>query len=246
MFYVKKDTMNYKLYSLLLIGIAFQACTSQQINRTLDTVLGQSDLSTSEVASGLKEALEVGTNISTDEASKEDGYYENDKIRIPLPPEIRNVESRLRQIGLGGQVDEFVKTLNRGAETAAREARPIFVEAIRGLSIPDAWGILNGEHDAATSYLRDNTSDKLRELFRPHVTKALEQVDATRYYTELVTNYNRLPGVTRIEADLETYTTDRALDGLFLLVAEEEANIREDPAARTTALLRRVFSQAPQ
>lgn len=238
--------MNYKHYSLLILAIAFQACTSQQINRTLDTVLGQSDLSTSEVASGLKEALEVGTNISTDEASKEDGYYENDKIRIPLPPEIRNVESRLRQIGLGGQVDEFVKTLNRGAENAAREARPIFVEAIRGMSIQDAWGILNGEHDAATSYLRDNTSDKLRELFQPHVAKALEQVDATRYYTDIVTNYNRLPGVTRIEADLETYTTDRALDGLFLLVAEEEANIREDPAARTTALLRRVFSQAPQ
>ena len=231
--------------AFLLLLVVAASCTTQQINQTLGTVLGEDPTLTSEeVAQGLKQALTKGISKGADQASTEGGYYENPRLRIPFPEDAQRVEQKLRQIGLGNEVDKFIVTLNRGAEEAAKEAKPIFIDAIRQMSIRDAWGILRGDEDAATQYLRRTTSDQLRAKFEPVITKALDQVNATRYYGDIVSTYNRLPGTTDVNPDLTDYATERALDGLFLLVAEEEKNIRENPVARTTELLKRVFAQA--
>ena len=238
------------LRNLLLMGmLSFAAaCTTQQINKTLGgigDILGeQNGLTTQEVAEGLKQALEQGASKGAAQASKEDGYYRNPKIRIPFPEDVSRVEEKLRQLGLGSEVDRFVMTLNRGAEEAAKEARPIFINAIRSMTIQDAWNILKGEDNAATQYLRRTTSDQLRVKFQPVISKSLDQVNATRYYGDIVSTYNRLPGVQKVNPDLEDYATTKALDGLFLLIAEEEKNIRENPVARTTELLKKVFAKA--
>lgn len=219
------------------------ACTTQQINQTLGEIMGENgNLSSAEVAEGLKQALSQGISKGADLASKEDGYFRNPRLKIPFPEEAQRVEQRLRQLGMGSEVDRFILTLNRGAEEAAKEAKPIFLDAIRSMTIQDAWNILRGEEDAATQYLRRTTGEQLREKFQPVISRSLEQVNATRYYGDIVNTYNRLPGVTRADPDLEAYATTRAIDGLFLLVAEEERNIRENPVARTTELMKRVFA----
>ncbi|CAN5162734.1 DUF4197 domain-containing protein [soil metagenome] len=232
----------YSTLVILLVFIFSISCTTQQVTQTISDVLNPG-LSTQEVASGLKEALTKGISEGAEAASRVDGFLGNPNIRIPLPPEIQKIESRLRQVGMGSEVDRFITTLNRGAEQAAAEAKPIFISAIRSMTIQDAWDILRGENNAATQYLRRTTSDQLTEKFSPVIQKSLEQVNATRYYGDLVSTYNRIPGVQKINEDLNAYATERALDGLFFLVAQEEANIRENPAARTTDLLRRVFGE---
>lgn len=147
----------------------------------------------------------------------------------------------MRDIGLGSEVDRFILTLNRGAEEAAKEAKPIFIQAIRSMTIDDAWAILKGEPDAATQYLRRTTSAQLREKFKPVIQNALNKVNATRYYSDLINRYNQIPFVDKINPNLDDYATDKAIDGLFLMIAKEEKLIREDPMARTTDLLKRVF-----
>lgn len=231
--------------AFLLFLFLAASCTTQQVNQTLGDILGEDPtLSSEEVAQGLKQALVKGISKGAEQASQEGGYYQNPRLRIPFPEDAQRVEEKLRQLGLGSEVDKFILTLNRGAEEAADEAKPIFIDAIRSMSIRDAWDILRGEEDAATQYLRRTTSDQLRAKFEPVISQSLDQVNATRYYSDIVSTYNRIPGVNRVNPDLVDYATDRALDGLFLLVAEEEKNIRENPVARTTELLRRVFARA--
>ena len=229
-----------------LLAVVFGACTSAQINQTLGDVnktLGGSSapLTTAEVAQGLKEALIKGISTGADLVSQLDGYFKNPEIKIPFPPEVQKVEDRLRQVGLGSEVDKFVMTLNRGAEDAAREAKPIFIEAIRAMTIQDAWAILKGEDDAATQYLKRTTSGLLKEKFKPVIQSSLDKVNATKYYSDIVTRYNQIPFVQKVNPDLDDYATDRAIEGLFLMIAKEEKNIRENPVARTTEILKRVF-----
>jgi hypothetical protein len=234
-----------KIYKTIIVfgAILFLgSCSSAQLSQ-IGGILGGGSLSTEEVALGLKQALENGTNKGAESASKVDGFFKNPKIRIPLPPEMQRVENTLRQVGLGAEVDRFVLNLNRAAEKAAIEAKPIFISAIRSLTIQDAWNILRGEQDAATQFLRRTTYNELRGKFQPIVESALNSVNVTRYYDDIARNYNRIPGVTKINDDLNDFATSKAIDGLFVLIAEEEANIRQNPAARTTELLRRVFSQ---
>lgn len=221
------------------------ACSSAQINQTLggiNDVLQGGDLTTSEVAGGLKEALVKGANSSAAQASAVDGFYKNAEIKIPFPPEIEKVESRLRQIGLGREVDKFVLSLNRGAEEAAKEAAPIFVSAIKSMTIEDAWNILKGEDDAATQYLQRTTTGQLTEKFSPVMQRALDKVNATKYYSDIINAYNKIPLVEKVNPDLNAYATEKAIDGLFVLVAREEKDIRENPVERTTALLKKVFA----
>lgn len=230
------------IFSLFILG----ACTSAQINQTLGDVNktlggGAAPLTTSEVAQGLKEALIKGISNGADLVSRADGYFKNPEIKIPFPPEVKKVEDRLRQIGLGGEVDKFVMTLNRGAEDAAKEAKPIFIEAIRAMTIEDAWAILRGQDDAATQYLKRTTSGLLKEKFKPVIQNSLNKVNATKYYSDIVTRYNQIPLVQKVNPDLDDYATDKAIDGLFLMIAREEKNIRENPVARTTEILKRVF-----
>lgn len=233
-------------YIPILIVLVLFGCTTAQVQSTLGQIsdaLEEDALSTEDVASGLKEALIQGISKGSDKASKVDGYFKNPKIMIPFPPEVKKVETKLRQIGLGNEVDRFVMTLNRGAEEAAKEAKPIFINAIRSMTIQDAWNILRGEKNAATEYLKRTTGPQLKARFQPVIKNALDQVNATKYYGDIVSTYNRIPLVEKVNPNLDEYATDRAIDGLFVLIEEEEANIRENPVARTTDLLRRVFSE---
>ena len=225
--------------------IALTGCTTAQINQTIGdvnkTLGGSAPLTTSEVAQGLKEALIKGISTGSDLASRVDGYFKNPEIKIPFPPEVKKVEDRLRQIGLGNEGDKFIMTLNRGAEDAAKEAKPIFIEAIRAMTIQDAWAILKGEDDAATQYLKRTTSGLLKEKFKPVIQNSLSKVNATKYYGDIVTRYNQIPFVQKVNPDLDDYATDKAIEGLFVMIAKEEKNIRENPVARTTEILKKVF-----
>ncbi|GAB3317178.1 DUF4197 domain-containing protein [Hymenobacter humi] len=200
-------------------------------------------LSNTEAANGLKEALLQGIGKGADQASQTDGFYLNRLIRIPFPPDAQRVATTLRSIGLGSQVDKFELSLNRGAEDAARSAKPIFISAIKSLTFSDVWNILTGQKDAATQFLKRTTSTQLTTAFAPIMQQSLDKVGATRYYSALATQYNQLPLGKPVQTDLTQYATGKAVDGLFTLIAQEEANIRENPVARTTELLRRVFGR---
>lgn len=231
----------------ILCVIILTGCTSAQINQTIGDVnktLGggtSQPLTTAEVAEGLKEALIKGISTGSDLASQLDGYFKNPEIKIPFPPEVKKVEDRLRQLGLGSEVDKFVMTLNRGAEDAAKEAKPIFITAIRSMTIADAWSILRGEEDAATQYLKRTTSAQLKDKFKPVIQNSLSKVNATKYYGDIVNRYNQIPLVQKVNPNLDDYATDKAIEGLFILIAKEEKNIRQNPVARTTELLKKVF-----
>jgi hypothetical protein len=222
--------MKYLDKSVFLIPLLLLACSSSDFQRTMDILAEIKDesLSESEIASGLREALIQGISKGSDQASKPDGYYRNPQLRIPFPPEVQKVEKTLRDIGLGSEV-------------AAVQAKPIFINAIRSLTIQDAFSILNGDRNAATNYLRRTTSASLKSSFLPIISNSLDEVNATRYYGDIVTRYNKIPLVKKVNPDLDEYATDRAIDGLFILVAREEANIRANPVARTTELLQKVF-----
>jgi len=232
------------VFSTLILG----ACTSSQISQTLSTVNqtinGEQPLTADQVGEGLKEALIKGISNGSDVASQLDGYFKNPEIKIPFPPEVKKVEDKLRQLGLGNKVDEFVMTLNRGAEDAAKEAKPIFISAIRQMTIEDAWGILKGEENAATNYLKRTTSAQLKEKFSPVIQSSLDKVSATKYYGDVTNTYNKIPFVEKVNPDLNSYATDKAIEGLFTMIAKEEKNIRQNPVARTTELLKKVFGQA--
>jgi len=221
------------------------SCTTDQIINTTNTILnsGGAALTEGEVSGGLKEALVQGITKGVLNASKLDGFNANSLIKIPFPPDAIKVANTLRDIGLGKEVDKFVTTLNRGAEDAATAAKPIFVNAIKSLTIQDAFAILkNDNKQAATDFLKRTTESQLRAAFKPKMKASLDKVNATKYYADLVTRYNKIPLVKKANPDLDDYATQLAIDGLFKLVAQEEQNIRKDPAARASALLKKVFS----
>ncbi|EKB48392.1 DUF4197 domain-containing protein [Cecembia lonarensis] len=223
--------------------LIFASCTSADINRLLQSASGQAPLSQAEVSQGLKEALIQGISKGADQASQTDGFFKNEMIRILLPEDARRVESTLRQVGLGAEVDRALLAINRGAERAAQEAKPIFIQAIRQMTIQDAFQLLRGDEDAATQFLRRTTEAQLIDLFQPKIQESLNEVGATRFYGDIASSYNNLPLVNRkIDPDLNAYVTERAIDGLFQLIAIEEKNIRENPLERTSALMRRVFA----
>ncbi len=203
---------------------------------------GSNSLTQSEIASGLKEALQVGTRNATSRVSVVNGFFGNQLIKVLLPPEAKKVETTLRALGMGAQVDRAILSMNRAAEDASGKAVPIFTNAITGMSIQDGISILRGSNDAATQYLRSNTTTQLTSAFRPVIQSSLNKVNATRYWTEIVTIYNKLPTTRqKVNTDLTGYVTERALNGIFVNVAEEELKIRTNPAARITDILKKVF-----
>jgi hypothetical protein len=237
--------------SFLLVALAgllmTQSCAGQQkpFGRVLGDIVKatttKGGLSNDDIVAGLKEALQVGINKGADSASKVDGYFKNNLIKILFPPEAQRVETALRKIGMGAEVDKFVLALNRGAEDAAKEAKPIFINAIFSMTFTDALSILKGEKNAATNYLKRTTTEQLITAFSPVMEKALQKTQATKYYTDLATTYNKLPFTQKVNPDLKQYATQKAIDGLFVLVEQEEARIRENPLARTSDILKRVF-----
>ena len=234
--------MKKQLVLLLSFALLSGVATAQiSLDKLKKAVKGES-LSTEEVAAGLKEALTKGASKGSDLVSQVDGYFKNAEIKIPFPPEVQKVETKLRQMGMGDQVDKFVLALNRGAEDAAKEAKPIFVTAIKQMTIQDAWSILKGEDDSATQYLKRTTTSQLTEKFKPVIQKSLEKTNATKYYKDLVTTYNKIPLVQKVNPNLDDYATEKAISGLFVMVAKEEKSIRDNLTARTTELLKKVFS----
>lgn len=203
-----------------------------------------SNLSNSEVIAGLKQALEIGSNNAGNQLSAMNGYFGNQLIKIMMPPEARQVEQTLRSIGMGSEVDKAILAMNRAAEDAAKKAAPIFVDAIRTITINDGLSILRGGNGAATNYLKGRTNQQLSNAFRPVIENSLKKVDATKYRTQVFTIYNKLPTTrNKVNPDLTGYVTDRALNGLFVTVEQEENKIRQNPSARVTDLLRKVFGQ---
>ncbi len=233
--------MRYFLFLVALVVFSESAVAQLNLDKLKKTLSGES-LSKEEIGEGLKEALTNGVSKGSDLVSQLDGYYKNPEIKIPFPPEVKQVETKLRQIGLGSEVDKFVESLNRGAEDAAKEAKPIFVSAIKQMTIQDAWGILKGENDAATKYLNRTTSPLLTEKFKPVIQNSLNKVNATKYYSDLVNTYNKIPFVQKVNPNLDDYATEKAIQGLFVMIAKEEKNIRANPGARTSELLKKVFS----
>lgn len=234
--------------TMLLTAALAALCISATSCGTAEKTLGelfpaQGGLTQADAAAGIKEALLKGTTEGVDRISKVDGFFGNPEIKIPFPPDATAMETKLRAIGLGDQVDKVVVTINHAAENAAHDAEPIFSNAIRKMTIGDAISIVRGDSTAATRYLQKNTYDSLTQMFQPSIKTSLDKVNATKYWQDVITTYNALPFVTKINPDLTQYVTGKAVDGLFVMIAKEESLIRKDPLARTTDLLKKVFGQ---
>lgn len=235
----------------LFILISLSSCAQQKSTTGSDIlkkaggIFGKKEgggLTNDEIVAGLKEALSVGARNSSDKLSAQDGFFANALIKVLMPEEAKKVESTLRSIGMGNMVDKAILSMNRAAEEASKSAAPIFVDAITSMSIGDALGILRGNDSAATSYLKGKTTLQLTNAFRPVIEDALQKVNATKYWKDVFETYNRLPTTTnKVNTDLSGYVTEKALAGLFYQVALEEQKIREDPAARVTDILKKVF-----
>ncbi len=197
-----------------------------------------------EINSGIKEALEKGTGISAERLSAQNGYLGNLDVKILFPQEAKKVESTLRSLGLGSMCDQVITSLNRAAEDAAMEAKPIFVDAIKQMSFQDVQKILLGEKNAATQYFQGTTTTSLSAKFSPIIDASLKKVDATKYWSDVMTRYNKVPFVKKVDTDLTAYVTQKAIDGLFIEIAKEELKIRENISARTSPLLQKVFGYA--
>jgi len=229
---------------IALLAIADISLSQNLLNKGKDlmkSVGSTGGFSKEEAAEAIKESLIKGATSGTEIVSKVDGYFKDPEIKIPFPEDVQVVEKKLRSIGAGAKVDEAILSINRAAETAASEAKPIFVAAIKSLTVTDAINIVKGEDDAATRYLDKTTNAPLYEKFKPVITAALEKTGATKHWTTVISSYNKIPLVKKVNPDLEDYVTNKAIYGLFIMIAKEEKLIRDDPAARTSDLLKKVF-----
>ena len=200
--------------------------------------------SNAQIGTALKQALQQGTVKSTNQLSAVNGFLGNAAIKIVFPPEAAKAEKALRGLGLNQLCDNVILSLNRAAEDAAKKAEPIFLDAIKHMSLTDVTNILLGGKDAATQYFRKTTSAKLAASFKPVIQVSLNKVGATKYYGDAANQYNRIPFVHKINPDISDYATQKAIDGLFYEIAIEELNIRKNIGARTTPLLQKVFAFA--
>lgn len=237
-----------KIVFLFVISFfGLHSISAQGIKGLLDKVSNtvspsSGNLSNDDIISGLKEALRVGTDSSTKKLSKLDGFFGDAAIKILMPDEAKKVESTLRNFGMGSLVDKAILSMNRAAEDAASGVGNIFWNAIKGMSIKDGLQILRGGDFAATDYLKSVTTKELTEKFRPVIEAALVKVDATKYWSDVFTNYNRFSR-DKVNTDLTAYVTERALSGLFHNISLEEQKIRKDPAAQVTDILKKVFAK---
>lgn len=239
-----------KYIKYTLVGLTFISVTScdvlEEVLATVPVVMepAKPSLTNQEVISGLKEALERGIENSVNLTSITDGFLGNSNIRLPFPADAQKVKDKAMEWGLDAKVNEFETTLNRAAEEATKTALPIFKDAILSMSIQDGFSILKGGNGAATKFLRDNTSSQLIEAFKPKVDEAIAKVKLTNYWNPIITKYNTAMTLTngqKINPDLTDYVTNKAIDGLFFMVEQEENKIRLDPVARVSDLLKKVF-----
>jgi hypothetical protein len=206
------------------------------------TSSGSGDITENEAGLGIKEALTQGVTNAVLNLNKTDGFFGSEFYKMLLPPDAVKVEKTLRSIGMGAQVDKAILSINRGAEDAVAFAKPIFVDAIKQMTLTDALNIIKGPKEAATNYFKERTKEKLITAFTPSVKTSLDKVDATKYYSDIVTTYNKLPTTfKKVDPDLTSFVVGKAVDALFDQVAKEEANIRTNPLSRGTDLLKKVF-----
>ncbi len=229
-----------KITLLALLACSFTGCAEmQQVANQLPGILEQGNV---DVASGLKEALNNGISKQVVKLTATDGFYKNEAVKILLPDELRKVDKALRDIGLSKMADEGLKVLNRAAEDAVKEASPIFVSAITGMNFTDAKNILMGNETAATSYLQGVTTTALYAKFNPVIKNSFAKVGADKVWYNIIKKYNSLPLVKKVNPDLTDYTTNKALEGVFKMIALEEKNIRSNLSSRTSDLLKKVFA----
>lgn len=232
---------------LILICIIplLTACDQATLQKALETasVLMDTPLTQDEIGNGLKEALEVGISKGADLLSQKDGYYKS-AYKILLPPEAQAITAKLKNVPGFSQVEEVIlEKLNRGAEDAAKQAKPIFVDAIKAMSFKDATQILMGDKNAATSYLHTNTNNKLYSAFSPVIVESLDKFKAREYWADAINAYNKIPFVKKANPNLDEYVTNQALDGLYSMVEKKELDIRQNVGARTSDLMRKVFAK---
>lgn len=232
--------MKIKFSCILLLAFSLSSC---DITSQIPGGVGNTGtLSTSEIASGLKEALRVGTDSATKKLSGLNGFFANAAIKILMPPEAKKVEKTLRNVGMGKLVDNAILSMNRAAEDASQFAGQIFWNAIKQMTIQDAIGILRGGDFAATEYLKKHTTAELTNAFKPVIEKSLEKTDATKHWQDVFSVYNKF-STKPVNTDLTAYVTDKSLQGIFYEIGLEEQKIRKDPAARVTDILKKVFSK---
>ncbi|WP_439130431.1 DUF4197 domain-containing protein [Polaribacter sp.] len=227
---------------VLLMVVQFTGCAElQKIASQLPNGAG-GVLTQEQIGNGLRQALDNGIQNQVTKLTSKDGFYRNELVKILLPKELQSVDKGLRKIGLGNLADEGIKVLNRAAEDAVKTATPIFVDAVKEITFNDAKNILLGEQNAATSYLKTKTNDKLYQSFRPVINSSFSKVGADKIWSNLITKYNAIPFTKNVNPDLTSYVTEQALQGVFTMIEVEEKGIREKVGLRNTALLQKVFA----
>lgn len=244
---IKTQMNKIGLYFSALVLICLSSCDVQSQNK-IGNILKQIPTggtpTTLEIGQGIKQALEIGTSQGADKLSAKDGFFGNMAVKILFPTEAQKVEKTLRSVGLNSLADNVILSINRAAEDAAKEAKPIFVAAIKQMTITDATNILLGNKDAATQYFKRVTTAELMQKFSPVITNSLSKVGATRYWSDAATAYNKIPLVKPVNTDLSNYVAQKAIEGMFIQVAQEELKIRDNISARSTGLLQKVFGYA--
>lgn len=236
--------MKTYIITLAFVAALLPATSHSQLKlpKALSKITGGSGITEDEAGMGIKEALTQGVTNAVLNLNKTDGFFGSELYKMLLPPDAKKIESTLRNAGMGAQVDKAILAINRGAEDAVAFAKPIFVDAIKQMTLTDALNIVKGGNDAATQYFKQKTSEKLIAAFTPSVQSSLNKVEATKYYDDIVTTYNKFPTTfKKVDPDLTSFVVGKAVDALFDQVAKEEANIRSNPAARASDILKKVF-----
>lgn len=228
--------MKKQILSVLLL---FMLSSCAELQQVAGDIMNQNN---PDIAAGLREALDNGISKQVIKLTAVDGFYKNELVKIMLPEELQKVDKALRDVGMGKLADEGLKVINRAAEDAVKEATPIFVDAVKQITFTDAKNILLGTADAATVYLQNATSQALYDKFNPVIKNSYTKVGADKVWTSIITKYNNLPLVKKVNPDLTDYTTKKAMEGVFKMIALEEKNIRTDLSARTSDLLKSVFA----
>ena len=227
---------------VVLSLMAFSLFSCAEMQQVMDQLPQGTGLTQAEIGNGLKEALNNGISKQVTKLTTTDGFFKNEVVKILLPEELKIVDTKLRQIGLSSLADEGLKVLNRAAEDAVKEATPIFVDAVKQMTFNDAKNILMGNNTAATTYLQNTTSNALYSKFNPVIKNSFAKVGADQVWNNIITKYNSIPLVTKVNPDLTDYTTNKAMEGVFKMIAVEEGNIRTNLNARSSDLLKKVFA----
>jgi hypothetical protein len=232
----------FTMKKILIVAVAISLSSCAEMQQVMNQFPQTQGIGGVDIAGGLKEALNNGISKQVTKLTTTDGFYRNEAVKILLPEELRKVDAGLRRIGLSSLADEGLKVLNRAAEDAVKEATPIFVDAVRNMTFMDAKTILMGNESSATTYLQNSTSTALYGRFNPVIKNSFTKVGADKVWTNIITKYNSIPLVNKVNPDLTDYVTNQALNGVFKMVALEEKNIRTNLSARTSVLLQKVFA----